>query len=176
MKPLQTHNQYIETWRPPQSDRFTVYQQSDESWLRPLGFGTVDRVLAPLYDVRLITDESLIGYISQDPTHHRDGRMPISCLLDPPSSFDYLMKGGMHDRETLNITTIVLRIRHYAIGPHVFQCWFAVPEDVPALVRSSYLTFGPDNKERFVHELMRKEYERRDHLHFNPRFHSRTGP
>ena len=155
MKPLQTHGQYNEKWIPPKPDRFTIYESSDESWLRPLGFGTIERTLRNLFDVRTGDDMRLVGYCHVDPTHQRDLQLAI---IEPAAHRAFFNSTTTITKPASEIIT--LRSRGYAINHERFLCWCVQLEDVEKLLSTSWLTFGGDNLYEFIDDINREIYER----------------
>jgi hypothetical protein len=148
---LQTHGKYQYVWSPPKPDRFAVYERNDESWLLPLGFGTVAKTPLPLYDVRLAGTGELVGYINQNPVDTRSGRMRFSVM---PDSRNYEMWTTIDEPQIEIIELIVGRYGVESDGlRRTYLAWMADSRDAAALVRSGILTHGPDNKEKFLYEL-----------------------
>lgn len=166
MKPLQTHGQYREKWIPPNPDRFTIYESLDESWLRPLGFGRIERTLESLYDVRTGGDMRLVGYCRVNPVDRYDIRLAVTPEYERWDSDISKIASPQFDE-------ITLRVRHYAVMRYVqgsgyvehrkevFVCWVAEMQDVEKLLATTWLTFGGDNMQEFLYELKRDMYERR---------------
>jgi hypothetical protein len=148
---LQTHGRYRETWHPPKSDRFVTYERSDESWLRPLGYGSITKTLLPLYDVRLRSNGDLVGYLSQDPVNAIYGRMYFPILTEERFASVFRDETTLVDRP--EITSIEMRASQFANDGRRYLSWSVDDSDVPALVRSNLLTHGPDNREQFIYEL-----------------------
>ena len=156
MKPLQTHGQYREKWIPPKSDRFTIYESSDESWLRPLGFGRIERTLERLYDVRTGGDMRLVGYCRVDPTGRRDIRLAVT-----PEYERERWDSNISKIERPRFDEITLQVRHYACNHEYFLCWHVEMQDVEKLAGTTWLTFGGDNLHQFIREIRRDMEGRR---------------
>ena len=153
MEALQTHGKYKETWHPPTSDRFTVYERSDESWLRPLGYGSVKKTLLPLYDVRLRSNGELLGYFSRNPVEVRGGQIMFPVLQESSRVFDLHQT---EPRQDTIVDTIQLRVSTFAFDRQMYLAWSVDDLNVPTLLRANILTHGPDNKEQFLYELRRR--------------------
>lgn len=158
MEPLQTHGKYKETWNPPQSDRFTVYERSDESWLRPLGLGAVTKTLLNLFDVRLQSNGDLVGYINQNPAECRYGRMRFVTLLNGGNlAYEFRLDNPAFVTEP-KFSEIELSVSQFSFDSRRYLSWMVDDSDVPALARSNIFTHGPDNKEEFLYELRKREW------------------
>ena len=158
MKPLQTHNHYIETWIPPH-DRFTRFELSDEDWARPLGFGHVKRQLAKLFDVRDEYDD-LVGYTSWNPAESdRWVHIPVMSSIPARIALDHMDSAAEVCPTFKHITARVQVFRVASEGE--FVCWQIDLKDAEALARCKWLTcLGEDQIHRFVYELRRKLWER----------------
>jgi len=154
MKPLQTHGQYNEKWIPPKPDRFTIYESSDESWLRPLGFGSIERTLERLYDVRTGSDMRLVGYCQVNPVDRYNIRLAVFPEYQQWDSDISKIACRAFDE-------IILTVHKYRTNREMFVCWMADLQDVEKLLRTTWLTFGGDNLREFIYELNRDMGERR---------------
>lgn len=100
-RPLQTHGIYEDVWSPPKSNSpYCTYDRRDESWMRPLGLGTVRSELAPMFDVR---DEEgkLVGYLDHSPQWSQN-RNALRIAIAPDR-----MRGDTWKYATLPIGRVV---------------------------------------------------------------------
>lgn len=156
MRPLQSHGLYDDVWYPPHDGRFCAYERRDESWMRPLGLGTIKKVLRPLYDVRL-TDGSLVGYTDMLPgSAQRTLALPV------------LPENAATWRTTARATplayqTVLVRCGRYVAAGEMFACWeLESASDASLLIRTNWITcLGVDDIARFIYDLERKQYQRR---------------
>lgn len=147
-EPLQSHDFHDLVWQPPAPERFVSYDCRDESWMRPLGLGSVVKVKRALYDVRDERNE-LIGYTTHQPSHERPYMgLPFSSVEEP----SYWT--GDDERPCVQTEMINLRTGYSGVGDKRFVFWQANLSDAPKLIRGRFIqTLGEDNIRSFARRI-----------------------
>lgn len=139
---LSTHGWVTSPWIPPKSNsRFVTYDLSDEHWLRPFGFGTVQPMRqVELYDVR---DEvgDLIGYSQYSPSH-------------------FAKKAGYEPYFQSESGRTFARIDRIEKCGFVFRGWTVNRDQIPRHASSKLISVWTqdDQIEKFLEDLRSREY------------------
>lgn len=180
--PLQTHDQRgKDRWIPPvDPSGFCVYEQSDRElceYMRKPGT-IVPGELLPYYDVRERDSCDLLGYTKQNPVEwferQRSTWMDLRVMTSPRNHFgarDTGMYNARHAEEGTEVISIEVNFfrvsynvsRNDEPTTHTFISWFVEPHQAHKLAIADWLLcLGEDHKDRFIHDLTMKAYEKHE--------------